>query len=108
MLLVLGFFHFLVLVIFKNKIFYSFFIDKGKIVLDDDKDNIIDNYGILKCDIDEFQGIDSKDIVSYKKNIYGYEILVNDVNLCKKKYKDVVIDKITLDDLMVNMIKGEK
>lgn len=84
------------------------FIDKGKIVLQKSKDEILDNYGILKCDIDYFSNIDKDDIITYKKTKYAYEILVNDKIKVIKKYKDCVIDNITLEDLMVLVIKGEK
>ena len=84
------------------------FIDKGKKVLQKSRDEIIDNYGILKCDIDYFSNIDKKDIVAYKKTKYAYEILVNDKEQASKKYHNCVIDKITLEDLMVLVIKGEK
>ena len=43
---------------------------------------------------------------SYKKNKYNYEILISDKNKMKKKYNDFIIDKITLDELMVLVIKG--
>ncbi len=84
------------------------FIDKGKKVLQKSRDEIIDNYGILKCDIDYFSNIDKKDIIAYKKTKYAYEILVNDKKQASKKYHSCVIDKITLEDLMVLVIKGEK
>ena len=84
------------------------FIDKGKKVLQKSGDEIIDNYGILKCDIDYFSNIDKKDIIAYKKTKYAYEILVNDKKQASKKYHNCVIDKITLEDLMVLVIKGEK
>jgi len=84
------------------------FIDKGKKVLQKPRDEIIDNYGILKCDIDYFSNIDKKDIIAYKKTKYAYEILVNDKKQASKKYHSCVIDKITLEDLMILVIKGEK
>lgn len=84
------------------------FIDKGQIILNKSKDELLDNYGILKCDIDTFDKIAKEDIISYKKNKYNYEILVSDRNKMLKKYKDFIVDKITLDELMVLVIKGEK
>lgn len=84
------------------------FIDNGKIHLDKRGDEILDYYGILKCDIDKFGLIDKSDIVSYKKNQYNYEILVSDRGKCKKKYKDIIVDKISLEELMVLIIKGGK
>lgn len=84
------------------------FIDKGKIILNKTRDDIFDNYGILKSDIDKFENIDKEDYISYKKNKYDCEFLINNISLCKKKYKDYVIDKITLENLMLLMIKGGK
>jgi len=84
------------------------FIDKGKIILNKSRDDIFDNYGILKCDIDKFENIDKEDYISYKKNKYDYEFLINNISLCKNKYKDYVIDKITLENLMILIIKGGK
>lgn len=84
------------------------FINQGKVVLDQSRDDLLDNYGILKCDVDNFDTISKDDIIAYKKNKYDYEILINDINKIKKKYKDFIVDKITLEELMVLMIKGEK
>ncbi|MDO4377836.1 MAG: ABC transporter ATP-binding protein [Erysipelotrichia bacterium] len=84
------------------------FVDNGKIILNENKDELLDNYGILKCDIDSFDKIAKEDIVSYKKNKYVYEILVNNRNKMANKYKDYVVDKLTLDELMVLIIKGDK
>lgn len=84
------------------------FIDKGKVLINKTRDEILDNYGILKCNLDEFIKIDKSDYMAYKKNKYNYEILVSDRNKVSKKYKNMVVDKITLEDLMVLMIKGDK
>ncbi len=83
-------------------------IDKGKIQLNEDKDEIINKYGILKCSLEEFDKIDSEDIINYKKTKYSYEILVKDKNKMEKKYKDYIIDKISLDELLLLITKGEK
>lgn len=83
------------------------FIDKGKLLLQENRDELLDNYGILKCNIEDFSKIDKHDIIRYKKQKYNYEILISNKNKLSKKYKDYVIDKITLEDLMVLMIKGD-
>lgn len=84
------------------------FIDNGKILLYKDRDELLEEYGILKCSLNEFSMIMPEDIMQYKKNKYGYEILIGDRNKLSKKYANFVIDKITLEELMVLMIKGEK
>ncbi len=84
------------------------FINQGKLLMEESRDNIFDNYGILKCGVDDFKNIDKKDIVSYKKNKYDYQILIKEKEQIKKKYKDYVVDNITLEDLMVLTIKGSE
>ena len=84
------------------------FLNEGTILLNDTRDNIIDNYAILKCDKDYFSKIDDKDIVSYKMNKYDCEVLVNNIRNVKKKYKECVVDKVTIEELMIMMIKGDR
>lgn len=84
------------------------FIDDGKIVLENSRDELMDNYAILKCDIDYFSKIAKEDILRFRKTKYSYEILVNNREKISKKYQDCVVDKISIEDLMVLMIKGEK
>lgn len=87
---------------------YIIFIDQGKILLDKSRDEIIDSYGILKCDQKEFVQIDQEDIVRVKKNKYNIEVLIKNKQKLSKKYKDFLIDRITIEEMMILMIKGEK
>ncbi len=87
---------------------YITFINDGQIVFTKTCDELLNQYGIVKCMEKEFQKIDKKDYLKYQKNKYDYEILIENKKDFKKKYSIEVIDKITLDDLMVLMIKGEK
>jgi len=87
---------------------YIMFIADGKKIVSLPRDEISDNYGILKCSLSEFGTIDSTDIVSYIKNRYDYHILVKDVSKIRSKYKNYIIDKITIEDFMLLMIKGVK
>lgn len=84
------------------------FIDDGDILLEERKDKIINNYGVLKCNIEDIDKLDRSDILSKKKTKYFFEILVNDKDLMRKKYPNFVVDNITLEELMVLMIKGER
>lgn len=84
------------------------FLNKGEILLNDLRDNILEHYGLLKCDEEYFPKIDKKDIVSYRMNKYDCEVLINNASDAKKKYKKCVIDKITLEELMIMMIKGDR
>jgi ABC-2 type transport system ATP-binding protein len=85
---------------------YITFIHKGSILLKESKDKLLDNYGLAKCDEETYKKINKKDIIKYRKNKYNYELLVSDKNKFKDKYSDIVVDKATIEDIMVLYIKG--
>ena len=87
---------------------YITFISNGEIIFSKTRDELLDKYGIVKCSQEQFKNIDSKDYVKYKKNKYEYEILVEDRNEFKKKYDEQIIDKPTIEEIMLIYIKGEK
>ncbi len=87
---------------------YITFINNGEILLSKTKDELLDNYGIVKCTESEFKKIDKNDFIKYRKTKYEYEVLVINKKEFNKKYAISTIDKITLEDLMLLMIKGVK
>ena len=87
---------------------YITFISDGRILLSKTRDKLLDEYGIVHCTEEEFKKIDKKDYLRYKKNKYAYDVLIEDKKEFKKRYELKVIDKPTLDDIMVIYIKGVK
>ena len=87
---------------------YIVFIDNGKLVFDKEKDDILDIYGIVKCNDSDFEKVSKEDIISYRKNKYNYEVLVTDRKKIKKNNSNLVVDKATLEDIMLLIVKGEK
>ena len=87
---------------------YITFINNGNIILSKTREELLEDYGIVKCSKEEFEKIDKKDFIQYKKSKYEYEVLVENRKSFSKKYAINTIDKITLEELMVLMIKGEK
>ena len=77
------------------------FIDKGRILLTGYKDEMLESHGILRCAKDYIQNVDPEDIVSIRTNNFGAEIMVNDRESAKMKYRDTVIDPASLDDIML-------
>ena len=87
---------------------YITFINDGEIVLSKTRDELLEKYGIVKCSKSEFEKIDKNDYVKFKVNRYEYDVLVEDKSKFKRKYDFKIIDKPTLDDIMLIYIKGEK
>lgn len=77
-------------------------------VFNESKDILIYDYGILKCGKNEFSEIDAKDIIAYKELDYELQVLIKDKEAIKKKYSDLYIDNITIDEIMYLYIKGER
>ncbi len=87
---------------------YITFINNGEIVLTKTRDELLENYGIVKCSKEEFERIDKKDYIKCRKNRYEYDILVENKEEFKIKYDIQIIDKPSIEDIMVIYVKGEK
>ena len=87
---------------------YLAFIDNGQMIFFETRDKVLDSYGILKCDQKKFERLEPSDVIRYRRNRYNYEVLVNDRHSIRRTYRDAVIEKITIEDLMLLYIKGEK
>lgn len=87
---------------------YIIFMNNGEMVLSKTRDELLENYAIAKCSEEVFKKIDKKDFVKYKKNKYEYQILVENKYEFSKKYDALIIDKPTIEDIMLIYVKGEK
>jgi len=87
---------------------YITFIHDGNIILSEAKDNLLYNYGVMRCKATQFEQIDKPDILAYRKHIYQTDVLVPDKQAAAKKYSDVVVDNITIEEIMLLLVKGEK
>ena len=87
---------------------YIVFIEKGKMVFNLPTDELLENYGIIKCSKEDFNRLDKKDYVRYQRGKYQYEVLTNNKNDIKKKYDISTIDRPSIEDIMLFYIKGEK
>lgn len=87
---------------------YIVFIEKGDIILNMPTSEMLDNYGIIKCNENEFFKIDKDDFIKYRKQKYQYEVLTDNKKNVMKKYNITTIDKPTIEEIMLFYIKGEK
>lgn len=87
---------------------YITFIHSGKIVFNESKDKLIYDYGLIKCNIEDINKIDKRDIIRYKKNQFGCEILVKNKQDLENKYNSFMMDKVTIEDIMLFYVKGEQ
>ncbi len=87
---------------------YIVFIHDGQVVFSKPKDDLIEQYGIIKCGAAQFDSLDKSDIVVYRKMDYEWQVLVADRATMKKKYPKALIDPATIDEIMLLYVKGER
>jgi ABC-2 type transport system ATP-binding protein len=87
---------------------YISFIHDGSIIFTESKDNLIYNYGIMRCKSAQLAEIDKNDILAYRKHDYQVNVLVSNKHAAEKKYRDIVIDNISIEEIMLMLVKGEK
>lgn len=84
------------------------FIDRGKLLVSGYKDDILDSHGGIKCSLDDYREISPEDIVSARLSDFGAEIMVADRAACLKKYSGAIIDKTTLEEIMLFYVNRPK
>lgn len=87
---------------------YIVFIHAGKVVFSKPKDELVGQYGILKCGAAQFDALDKADIIAYRKMDYEWQVLVADREKMQKKYPKAMVVPATIDEIMLLYVKGEK
>lgn len=86
---------------------YITYIKKGKVVFSETTLDVLDNYKIIKGSLEDLDSIDKNLIWGLRKNKYGFEGMIMDINkLDKSILKKLVIERPTLEDIMVNVNRG--
>ncbi len=85
---------------------YVILIHQGKIIFEEQKDDLVYNYGIMKCGKEKFASISPDDYIIHRVTNVSVECLVRDREAIKNKYKNIVVDNATLEDIMLFYIKG--
>ena len=87
---------------------YIVFIHNGEIILNKTKDELIYEYGVIRCSENDFHNILPEDILSSMKKDYQIDVLIKNKKLMEKKYKNLIIDSVSLDEIMLLLAKGER
>lgn len=83
---------------------YIAFMSRGELILFEEKDKLLNDYCLIQCDEKTLNSIDKNSILSIRKTKYSINAVIK---------KDAVTDKmneqqISLEDLFVYMIRGQK
>ncbi len=84
------------------------YLHKGKVLLQGEKDLLLERYGKLLCSKEQLRGVDKALLGGVRENQFGCEALVKDRSELKRRYPDLTVDPVSLDDIMVLTVKGEQ
>lgn len=87
---------------------YITFIHQGKILLTASKNDLAYRYAVMRCRESQFQTMDPKDILAYRRRDLQTDVLVPDGKEAQRKYSGTVIDRVALDEIMLLLVKGER
>ncbi len=87
---------------------YITFIHEGKLVMTVSKNDLVYRYAVLRCKESQFRTLDPGDIVAYRKRDFQIDVLVADGKEAGRKYGDLVIDHVSIDEVMLLLVKGKR
>ncbi len=82
---------------------YITFLHKGKLVLCEEKDVLLDKYAIVKLSENDVEALPENSVVRKKKTNYGYDVLVTK-ELINSAFPQ---ERITLEDIILFLAKEE-
>ena len=84
-----------------------YLIHKGKIILHEDTDIILSNYGILKVSKEAYETLDKRFLLSTKAEPFGYECFTGEKQFYVENYPGIVVENGSIDDLILMMTGGK-
>lgn len=87
---------------------YITFIHNGKLIMTASKNDLVYHYAVMRCKESQFRALDPGDILAYRKRDFQIDVLVRNGKEAERKYKDVVIDHVSVDEIMLLLAKGER
>ena len=85
-----------------------YIIHEGKIVLHEDMDNLLNEYGLIKADDSRYTKLDKEYILAVRRTPYGYDCLTDQGRFYKENYPDLVVESGSLDETITMMTGGER
>ena len=87
---------------------YITFIHNGKLIMTASKNDLVYNYAVMRCKESQFLALNPNDIIAYRKRDFQTDVLVSNGKEAQRKYRDVVIDHVSVDEIMLRLVKGER
>lgn len=85
-----------------------YMIHEGKIILHEDTDVLLSEYGLLKVTKEQYETLDKQYLLAVRKESYGYDCLTNQKQFYLENHPSLTMEKGSMDDVITLMIRGER
>lgn len=85
-----------------------YMIHNGQIILHEETDVLLNEYGLIKADENQYRKLEKEFILRVRKETFGYACLTSQKQYYMENYPDLVVEKGSLDEVITMMIGGEK
>lgn len=85
-----------------------YFIHDGEVILHEDTDTILGQYGILKVSESDYQMLDKQYLICEKKESFGYTCLTAEKRFYTENYPGIVVENGSIDDMLVMILGSRK
>ena len=87
---------------------YVTYLHRGRAVLQGAKDELLDAYGRLVCARADLAAVDPALLAGVRMGQFGCEALVKDRRAFRRRYPELTVDPVTLEDIMVFTVRGDE
>ena len=87
---------------------YIVFLHQGRVIFSENKDDLIYNYGVVKCSEEDYRAMDKGHAVAVRKNAYSCEVLIDNKGEFERKNRNLVVDATTIEDIILFNVRGER
>lgn len=85
-----------------------YMIDNGKIVLHEETNVLLDEFGVLKVTQEQYDKLDKAYVLSKKKEAFGYALLTREKRFYQENYPEITIEKAGIDQIITLLISGTR
>ncbi|GAA0805636.1 ABC transporter ATP-binding protein [Faecalicatena orotica] len=84
-----------------------YMIHDGSIIMHEDTDRLLGDYGLLKVTEAQYGKLDKRYILKRKRENFGYSCLTNQKQYYIENYPGIAVEKGNIDEVITMMIRGE-
>ena len=85
-----------------------YMIENGRVLCHEETDRLLSDYAVLKVNDQDYEKLDKSYILRRRKEGFGWSLLTDQKRYYAENCPGMVVERITMDEYIMMMLKGEK